>query len=156
MQRIWGIFSYSASSNNPMLEACLSSPPVHTPSLADGSFPVDPSIAPLPPSFTAAKESTTKIGDGDNIAKGNTILEETEQEMEGGNADADGDGGSEESTDWDTESAEDTLDNNSPQPRQVVKRAQLPQTMGFHLDWWIARIATAAVNVSVPFPFLCP
>lgn len=37
----------------------------------------------------------------------------------------------------------------------LMKRAKLPQTMGFHFDWWIARIATAAENVSLQPPPVC-
>lgn len=31
------------------------------------------------------------------------------------------------------------------------KRARMPQTMGFHIDWWIGRMGSDAQNVSLPF-----
>ncbi|EXJ79767.1 hypothetical protein A1O3_08050 [Capronia epimyces CBS 606.96] len=32
---------------------------------------------------------------------------------------------------------------------RLVKRAAIPQTMAFHLDWWIARLATEAMDLNL-------
>ncbi|KIW26677.1 uncharacterized protein PV07_06492 [Cladophialophora immunda] len=142
----------SSSSNETILEACSSSPSIHNSGRAgtaqSSPFPLDPSTVPLPRSLTSGQESTAKTGNSHNVGTGKTVPGDKEQEIEERNADDD----SEESIDWDAHSDEDTA-NNAPQPRQVVKRAKLPQTMAFHVDWWIARIGTAAANLD--FKVLC-
>ncbi|OAL19941.1 hypothetical protein AYO22_09468 [Fonsecaea multimorphosa] len=152
MQRPRGFSSYSASSNETILEACSSSPyATHTPGPADAvRFPLDPAIVPLPRTFTSGPDSTVQTvrRNDDDVAGRKKASSGKEQDIDRNNAAGNDD--EEESIDWDAESEEDTADSAvAPQPRQVVKRAKVPQNMGFHFDWWMARIGTAAVNVSI-------
>ncbi|KIW98424.1 uncharacterized protein Z519_00084 [Cladophialophora bantiana CBS 173.52] len=140
-----------SSSNETILEAFSSSPATRTPGPADvtrGSFPSGPSshlphsVVPLRQSLSSGLESTAEVSDSHGVVKGRPLSGNKKQEIVG--VDVDGD----------DESDEDTATAASIKSRHhVVKRAKLPQTIGFHFDWWIARIATAAVNPD--FKVLC-
>ncbi|OAL33937.1 hypothetical protein AYO20_06772 [Fonsecaea nubica] len=144
-------YSSSSSSNETVLEACSSPPSGYALALADGvqgTLPSQTSIAALSRRLASnPPKAAGRTGYSHNVAKERTVPgEKKAQDIEGN--DAHGHDDSEESIDWDADSDEDTV-HNAPQPRRVVRRARLPQTMGFHMDWWIARVATAAVNVSI-------
>ncbi|KIW75436.1 hypothetical protein Z517_10177 [Fonsecaea pedrosoi CBS 271.37] len=154
-RRARGRSSYSSSSNETVLEACSSPPSGYALALTDaeqGMLPSQTSIVALSRRLASnPPEAAGRTGYSHNVAKERTVPGEKEAEEIEGN-DAHGHDDSEESIDWDADSDQDTV-HNAPQPRRVVRRAMLPQTMGFHLDWWIARVATAAVNLD--FKVLC-
>ncbi|EXJ75579.1 uncharacterized protein A1O5_00085 [Cladophialophora psammophila CBS 110553] len=155
------VYSSSSSSNETILEAFSSSPATRTPGPADvtrGSFPSGPSshlphpVVPLRQSLASGLKSTAEASGSHGVVKGRPLSGNNKQGIVG--VDADGNDDSEESIDWDADSDEDTAAAANIKSRHhVVKRAKLPQTMGFHFDWWIARIATAAVNLD--FKVLC-
>ncbi|OAG43390.1 hypothetical protein AYO21_02327 [Fonsecaea monophora] len=152
-RRARGRSSYpsSSSSNETVLEACSSPPPGYPLALADGvqgTLPSQTSIVALSRRFASnPPKAASRTGYSHNVAKERTVPGENEAEDIEEN-DAHGHDDSEESIDWDADSDQGTV-HNAPQPRRVVRRARLPQTMGFHMDWWIARVATAAINVSI-------
>ncbi|KAH0846978.1 hypothetical protein FOPE_11965 [Fonsecaea pedrosoi] len=156
-RRARGRSSYpsSSSSNETVLEACSSPPPGYPLALADGvqgTLPSQTSIVALSRRFASnPPKAASRTGYSHNVAKERTVPGENEAEDIEEN-DAHGHDDSEESIDWDADSDQGTV-HNAPQPRRVVRRARLPQTMGFHMDWWIARVATAAINLD--FKVLC-
>lgn len=36
---------------------------------------------------------------------------------------------------------------------RLTKKARMPQTVGFHFDWWLGRVASAAQNVGADDSF---